>query len=152
MSPEELRSRTFTIRKLVPGYDVEEVHALLRRAASTLDELAAGRPSPELLTGEQVTASRFQDTKFRPGYDQDEVDDFLDGLVRALDAAHRRPGPSAPPALGGLTGRSVREHRFLATKFREGYAMEQVDALLERAAAALVEAEAGPGLPAPAQR
>ncbi len=36
------------------------------------------------LTPEQVVEKRFQATKFREGYDQDEVDDFLDEVVAEL--------------------------------------------------------------------
>ncbi len=67
-----------------------------------------------LLTADDVLNKKFQPTKFREGYDQDEVDDFLDEVVntlRALDAenselkakleaAERRlqEAPSAAPA------------------------------------------------------
>lgn len=33
------------------------------------------------LTPEEILSKRFQTTKFRDGYDQDEVDDFLDEVV-----------------------------------------------------------------------
>jgi len=36
------------------------------------------------LTPEDVVNKRFQATKFREGYDQDEVDDFLDEVVNEL--------------------------------------------------------------------
>ena len=36
------------------------------------------------LTPEDVVNKRFQQTKFREGYDQDEVDDFLDDIVVEL--------------------------------------------------------------------
>jgi DivIVA domain-containing protein len=36
------------------------------------------------LTPEDVVSKRFQPTKFREGYDQDEVDDFLDEVVAEL--------------------------------------------------------------------
>jgi DivIVA domain-containing protein len=36
------------------------------------------------LTPEDVVSKRFQATKFREGYDQDEVDDFLDDVVNEL--------------------------------------------------------------------
>ena len=35
------------------------------------------------LTPEDVVNKRFQPTKFREGYDQDEVDDFLDEMFKA---------------------------------------------------------------------
>lgn len=38
------------------------------------------------LTPEEVVNKTFQPTKFREGYDQDEVDDFLDEVVSALRA------------------------------------------------------------------
>lgn len=63
------------------------------------------------LTPEDVVNKRFQQTKFREGYDQDEVDDFLDEIVvelrrliaeneelrRALDEANAK-GASGTPA------------------------------------------------------
>jgi DivIVA domain-containing protein len=39
-----------------------------------------------LLTAEDVLNKKFQPTKFREGYDQDEVDDFLDDVVSTLRA------------------------------------------------------------------
>lgn len=67
------------------------------------------------LTPEDVVNKRFQPTKFREGYDQDEVDDFLDEVVvelrrltqeneelkQRLAAAEARTGeaPVAPAAL-----------------------------------------------------
>lgn len=39
-----------------------------------------------LLTADDVLNKKFQSTKFREGYDQDEVDDFLDEVVNTLRA------------------------------------------------------------------
>lgn len=64
------------------------------------------------LTPEDVVNKRFQQTKFREGYDQDEVDDFLDEIVvelrrlvtenedlrRALDEALAGQTPGGQPA------------------------------------------------------
>ena len=64
------------------------------------------------LTPEDVVNKRFQQTKFREGYDQDEVDDFLDEIVVELrrltheneelkakvDALNARQSGSAPAA------------------------------------------------------
>ncbi|MBF4624475.1 DivIVA domain-containing protein [Clavibacter sp. VKM Ac-2872] len=41
------------------------------------------------LTPEDVVNKRFQPTKFREGYDQDEVDDFLDEVVVELRRLHQ---------------------------------------------------------------
>lgn len=40
------------------------------------------------LTPEEVVSKTFQPTKFREGYDQDEVDDFLDDVVNTLRSLH----------------------------------------------------------------
>jgi DivIVA domain-containing protein len=64
------------------------------------------------LTSEDVVNKRFQSTKFRDGYDQDEVDDFLDEVVvemrrlveeneslkAELEAATQAPPAEASPA------------------------------------------------------
>ncbi|MDO4919987.1 DivIVA domain-containing protein [Kocuria sp.] len=42
------------------------------------------------LTAEDVINKRFQPTKFREGYDQDEVDDFLDEVVVELRRLHQQ--------------------------------------------------------------
>ena len=42
------------------------------------------------LTPEDVINKRFQPTKFREGYDQDEVDDFLDEIVVELRRLNNR--------------------------------------------------------------
>lgn len=41
-----------------------------------------------LLSADDVLNKRFQPTKFREGYDQDEVDDFLDEIVNTLRAVY----------------------------------------------------------------
>jgi DivIVA domain-containing protein len=46
------------------------------------------------LTPEDVVNKRFQPTKFREGYDQDEVDDFLDEVVVELRRLNQELSPS----------------------------------------------------------
>lgn len=41
-----------------------------------------------LLTAEEIVNKQFTATKFREGYDIEEVDDFLDEVVRTLSAVH----------------------------------------------------------------
>ncbi|WP_129336574.1 DivIVA domain-containing protein [Cellulomonas endophytica] len=92
-----------------------------------------------------VRAVRFHATKFREGYDQDEVDDFLDLVVAALEAADAGEVP-------GLTADDVLNHMFQATKFREGYDQDEVDDFLDRVVLALRvhEAERAEGTPSSA--
>ena len=49
-----------------------------------------------LLTADEVLNKKFQATKFREGYDQDEVDDFLDCVIWSL-RAYRDAGRYPPP-------------------------------------------------------
>ena len=63
---------------------------------------------------------RFASTRFGPGYDPQEVDDFIDRCERAV-----RSGD------GSVTARQVAEKRFTATRFREGYDMDEVDRFLD---------------------
>ena len=54
----------------------------MERAAVALDARAAGNVG--LVAAADVLAAKFQATKFREGYDQDEVDELLDLVVAAL--------------------------------------------------------------------
>lgn len=50
----------------------------------TAPSVAATPAHPSTLTPEDVVNKRFQPTRFREGYDQDEVDDFLDEVVSTM--------------------------------------------------------------------
>jgi len=79
---------------------------------------------------QDVADKRFQPTKFREGYDQGDVDAFLDRVQAALTAAEQgRPV--------GLTPEEVVETRFRPTRFRDGYDQDQVDDFLDDIVAAL---------------
>jgi DivIVA domain-containing protein len=57
-----------------------------------------------LLTADDVLNKKFQATKFREGYDQDEVDDFLDEVVNTLretQSETRTSSPSSPRPSAG---------------------------------------------------
>ena len=56
-----------------------------------------------LLTADDVLNKKFQSTKFREGYDQDEVDDFLDEVVATLREVQTGGGG------GGDSDAAVRE-------------------------------------------
>ena len=80
-----------------------------------------------MTTADEVLNVKFQSTKFTEGYDQDEVDDFLDRVVATLRA---REGGA--PAERPVTAADLDERSFTTTKFREGYAQGDVDGLLDR--------------------
>ena len=75
----------------------------------------------------------FRATKFREGYDQDGVDEFLGKVAAAL--LHDR---ARPPS---MRWRDVAARQFAVTKFREGYDRNDVDAFIERVVAELQRRE-----------
>lgn len=95
-----------------------------------------------MLTADDVLNTKFTATKFREGYDQDAVDDFLDRVVTTLRAAQ-----TGVPATDPVTAEDVAAVRFEATRFREGYDMEQVDAFLDQVRDTLRHGPAGSDAP-----
>lgn len=55
-----------------------------------------------LLTADDVLNKKFQSTKFREGYDQDEVDDFLDEVVATLREVQTGGGGDSGAAVHAL--------------------------------------------------
>ncbi len=55
-----------------------------------------------LLTADDVLNKKFQSTKFREGYDQDEVDDFLDEVVATLREVQTGGGGDSGAAVQAL--------------------------------------------------
>ena len=90
---------------------------------------SAAEPMP-VLDSAQVRAVKFQATKFREGYGQDEVDEFLDLVVIAMDE-HAQGAPLS------LTADAVLQRKFQATKFKEGYDQDEVDDFLDRVVVSL---------------
>jgi len=68
-----------------------------------------------MLTSSDVLNHNFTSTSFRRGYDEREVDEFLDQVVETLRSYEQgeRPAPQAPasparPESGGLAERATR--------------------------------------------
>ena len=100
-----------------------------------------------MLTSADVLNQKFAATKFREGYDQDEVDDFLDRVVETLKE-QEGAGRAAKP----LTAWDVGQVRFQTTKWREGYDQQEVDAFLDRVREQLTVDAAPPSEPSPARQ
>lgn len=94
------------------------------------------------LTAEGVVSKRFQPTKFKEGYDQDEVDDLLDKTVREFQRLQdenerleqKNANPRSEPVFVTepiLTPEQVVKQKLSPTKFREGYSQDQVDDFLD---------------------
>ncbi len=67
---------------------------------------------------ERIRTASFRATRLRQGYDEDEVDAFLDYILETLRRGQR------PPRM------QVRCVEFSTTRLRPGYEMEDVDTLL----------------------
>ncbi|WP_082495086.1 DivIVA domain-containing protein [Cellulomonas sp. Leaf334] len=90
-----------------------------------------------MLTAYDVLNQKFAATKFREGYDQDEVDRFLDRVTVTLRGLEG--GETTGDA---VTADEVGAVRFHATKFREGYDQDEVDDFLDRVRERLTQAPA----------
>ncbi|GAB3478619.1 DivIVA domain-containing protein [Nocardiopsis coralliicola] len=103
LTPADIRKKRFSTVRFRPGYNEDDVDALLDRAEETLAALDGGPADGAWLTAEDIEASRFRGTRLLPGYNEDEVDEFLDEIARDLRARglSRRgdiPDGAAPPA------------------------------------------------------
>ncbi len=72
---------------------------------------------------EWARTQRFSATRLRPGYQPEQVDDFLEAICDTFR------GVREPP----LTAAEVRDKQFTITLWRTGYDEEEVDAFLDRA-------------------
>ena len=89
------------------------------------------------MRSDDVMNERFRATKFDVGYDQAEVDTFLDRAHEAL----RKLEDGAAPHEAPVSAASVEEVRFTQTRFREGYDPKDVDDFLDRLQAAFQQHE-----------
>jgi DivIVA domain-containing protein len=161
LTPDDIRTKRFALAR--KGYRRVEVDRFLARAAVDLGRLQDGGPDPahqSRLTPDDVDQVRFH--KALRGYSMPQVDDFLDDLaaelarVRGLVAparpdlsrARADPVPVAralpelpPPPPPPLSAAEVATATF--QRGMRGYAIAEVNALLERAARDLDRLERG---------
>ena len=102
-----------------------------------------------LLTSDDVLNVKFDSTRLREGYVQDEVDELLDEVTTTLRGLEERLGMGPGATTGShqeaeilLTSQDVRNIRFKTSKFREGYEQPDVDAFLDTVAATMETMEA----------
>jgi DivIVA domain-containing protein len=88
-----------------------------------------------MITAEDVLATTFTTTKFRGGYDIEEVDDFLDRIAGTLATLEGTKAATTPL----LSAKDVLAQQFATVKLREGYTVKDVDDFLDRIAAQLNE-------------
>jgi len=132
LTPEQVRQVRFDPPQ--PGrrgYREDEVDAFLGLVEATF------RGQADLVSAEVRQVAFSAPARFDRGYDEDQVDSFLDEVERELDrrAAARAASEGALRLATGADLRAVRLPR--AGSGERAYPASQVDALLERGAAAL---------------
>jgi DivIVA domain-containing protein len=101
LTPADVRNTKFTVTRRRPGYDQKDVDDFLDRTEAELSRLVLEnheltgakhggaiplvRPHPSPLTPADVRNTKFTVTRHRPGYDQREVDTFLNRTEAELD-------------------------------------------------------------------
>lgn len=128
-SPSDVRAVTFPLTRWRTGYaqrDVDrlvgELAQLVRRPGSDADVPLAARK-----LADRIANSRFATTR-RGGYDEEEVDEFLDRIIHNLMLGER-----------GTLQRLAGEARFTTVRLRPGYVMADVDSLLASVEQALAD-------------
>jgi DivIVA domain-containing protein len=123
--PGQVRLVRFGTTRRRPGYDRQSVAALLDEPQHRLRGLTAPGQRPGARPDsraaglmEQLRSTKFRVTRLGPGYDEEDVDDFLDEVVATL-------GRGEP-----LTPAEVRGVQFRTTRVLPGYAQQDVDDLL----------------------
>ncbi|NUR90807.1 MAG: DivIVA domain-containing protein [Nonomuraea sp.] len=139
VTADEVRTATFRAKR--GGYHETAVDFALEAFVVALEtqakrpvRLAMAEPTGELLREEwfENQAARVERVAFRPGrmgtgYNEDEVDAFLDRVVATLRGTTEFP----------VTAKEVREAAFSTVLFRAGYLIADVDSFLEDVAGVL---------------
>jgi DivIVA domain-containing protein len=116
--PERVRGARFRSGSRRRGYPQREVDELLGALARRLDEMAGNEVRADSRADgliERIKTVEFRTVRIRPdGYDEQEVDDFLDAAIATL----RRGGRVSPP-MG-----------FTIVRLRPGYRKDDVDAFV----------------------
>jgi DivIVA domain-containing protein len=119
--------------RAVRGYRMKAVDEALEEYIRTLEDQAGGN---RMVSGEVdrliglVRNVRFTTTRLAPGYDEQEVDDFLDATIAALRAGTARAS-------------TVKKSVFATTRMRPGYRQAEVDAFLARLASEIERLRSG---------
>lgn len=139
VTADEVRSATFRAKR--GGYQETAVDFALEAFVVALEtqakrpvRLAMAEPTGELLHEEwfETQAARVERVAFRPGrmgtgYNEDEVDTFLDRIVATLRGTTEFP----------VTAKDVREAKFSTVLFKPGYLIADVDSFLTEIAEVL---------------
>ena len=168
LTTDEASHARFISTRFGKGYSTDEVDAFIQEIIAALRAWETGTvvgapPSADgepagyggqttgapygVLTSRDVTSKKFVSTRFREGYEQGQVDAFMQKVAETLrawetGAAAAAPQPNddgapehdARPAgapAGALTSEDVLNKKLQVTRFREGYEQDEVDELLD---------------------
>ena len=152
LTSQEVMNAKFSATRFSEGYEQGAVDAFLDRVITTLqawetDSVPSASDPQTALTSQDVLNKKFSATRFSEGYEQDEIDEFLDEITETLRAWEKRTAadPSQPAAPGMLTSGDVLNKKFSVGKFFEGYEQSEVDAFLDEIMRALRNYEARAG-------
>lgn len=128
-SPADVRAITFPLTKWRTGYAPRDVDRLIGELAQLVRRPGSDAEVPlgvrKLV--DQIKTSRFG-TTHRRGYDEEEVDKFLDRIMDSLNRGER-----------GTLRQLAGEAQFTTTRLRPGYLMADVDSLLASVERALAD-------------
>jgi DivIVA domain-containing protein len=126
--PEVFQAVTFRLTRVRAGYARRDVDRLIGELAQMVAPAASQDVPPavrELV--DRLRTCRFGTTQ-RGGYDEEEVDEFLDRITDSLVRGER-----------GTLSRLAGEPRFKTVRMRPGYVMADVDSLLASVEQALAD-------------
>jgi DivIVA domain-containing protein len=115
---------------VVPGVALTGLYLVLKiREASSRPagpvpsrrDLAQAQDAEAVASADWIDEKRFSTIRWRPGYDEEQVDILLDAVRDTF------LGAGNPP----LTAAEVRSSRFTATRLRLGYVKDEVDNFLD---------------------
>jgi DivIVA domain-containing protein len=134
----DVRAARFPVA--VRGYDLADVDALLRRVAASLAAREGERPQWPAPPVPPAPGEAPQLRTARRGYDQPEVDAFLVRCAHSLGAGVAQVPELAPLTRAPRVGPPLRARDVGQVQFRlvrRGYAIDEVDLLLDRVEQAL---------------
>lgn len=128
-SPADVRAVTFPLTRWRTGYAPRDVDRLIGELAQLVRRPGTDADVPVGVRKlvDRIRISRFG-TTHRGGYEEEEVDEFLDRIIDNLVRGER-----------GTLQRLAGEARFTTVKLRPGYVMADVDSLLASVEQALAD-------------
>jgi DivIVA domain-containing protein len=127
--PADVRAATFPLTQWRTGYVPREVDRLIGELAQLVQRPGPDADVPPAVHKlvDQIRSSRFATTR-RGGYDEEEVDKFLDRIMDNLIRGER-----------GTLQRLAGEPRFTTARLRPCYVMAEVESLLASVERALAD-------------